>query len=148
MRNIDKYKPAVAGTVLLVIAGIVWQLVGIWLLFMAFSWLSVESINVLYRNSAIGVFLALLVHHLGFLKIVNRNMNRIIQMDGKRCIFSFIPWKSYLTIFVMVMMGALLRHSMVPKKNLSILYIGIGLALMLSSIRYFRIFINERRQGG
>lgn len=143
MKNIDKYKPAVAGTVLLVIAGVVWQLVGIWLLFLAFSWLFAESTTIFYLHSAIGVLLALLIHHFGFLKIVNRNTKRIFQMDGKRCIFSFIPWKSYLTIFVMVMMGVFLRHSAIPKKYLAILYIGIGLALILSSIRYLRIFINE-----
>ncbi len=146
MRNIDKYKPAVARTILLFIAGIVWQLVGIWLIFLAFSWLSVESTTVFYLYSAMGILLALLIHHFGFLKIVNRNTKRIVQMDGKRCVFSFIAWKSYLIILVMVAMGALLRHSTIPKKNLAILYTGIGLALFLSSIRYVRIFIKERRQ--
>ena len=148
MKNLDKYKPAVTGTVLLVIAGIVWQLVGIWLLYLAFCWLHLESTLVFYRNSAIGVVSALLIHHLGFLKIVSRNTKRISQMDGKRCVFSFIPWKSYLTIFIMVMMGVFLRHSTIPKKYLAVLYIGIGLALILSSIRYLRIFIKERRRGG
>jgi hypothetical protein len=37
-------------------------------------------------------------------------------------------------------MGGLLRHSMIPKKELAILYIGIGLALILSSVRYIRVF--------
>jgi hypothetical protein len=70
-------------------------------------------------------------------------------MKGKSCFFAFIPWKSYLIIFIMVMMGALLRHSVIPKKDLAILYIGIGLALLLSSVRYIRIFYREmtRRKG-
>jgi hypothetical protein len=61
-------------------------------------------------------------------------------MNGVRCLFAFIPWKSYLMIAVMVIMGGLLRHSMIPKKELAILYIGIGLALILSSVRYIRVF--------
>ncbi len=87
--------------------------------------------------------LALLVHHLGFLKIVDKNLARILQMNGVKCLFAFIPWKSYLMIAVMVIMGGLLRHSMIPKEKLAILYIGIGLALILSSVRYIRIFYRE-----
>jgi hypothetical protein len=40
----------------------------------------------------------------------------------------------------MVSMGIALRHSSIPKHYLSILYNGIGLALFLSGIRYFRFF--------
>ncbi len=57
--------------------------------------------------------------------------------------FAFIPWKSYLIVAVMVIMGGVLRYSMIPKRELAILYIGIGLALILSSVRYIRIFYKE-----
>ena len=143
MRDIDKYKPAVTNTFLLFLAGIVWILVGIMLLFLAFSWLSTVSNTEMYLYSGAGILLALLVHHFGFLKIVDKNLKRILQMNGKRCLFSFIPWKSYLIIFVMAAIGALLRHSMIPKKDLAILYIGMGLALILSSVRYIRVFYRE-----
>jgi hypothetical protein len=143
MTDMDKYKPAVANTFLLFVAGIVWVGVGIMLLILAFSWLSKASNLEIYLYSGGGILLALLVHHFGFLKIVDKNLNRILQMKGKKCLFSFIPWKSYLIIIVMVTMGVLLRHSMVPKKDLAILYIGIGLALILSSVRYIRVFYRE-----
>ena len=143
-----KYKPAVGRTFLLFLAGIVWACVGIMLILLAFSWLSAADGNI-YIYAAAGISLALLVHHFGFLKIVDKNLRRILQMKGKSCFFAFIPWKSYLIIFIMVMMGALLRHSVIPKKDLAILYIGIGLALLLSSVRYIRIFYREmtRRKG-
>jgi len=67
-------------------------------------------------------------------------------MNEKKCLFAFIPWKSYLIIAAMITMGAVLRHSDIPKQYLAILYIGIGLALILSSVRYMRIFINEIRR--
>lgn len=143
MKDIDKYKPAVTRTFLLFLAGIVWECVGIMLLFLAFSWLSTASKIDIYLYSAAGIVLALLIHHFGFLKIVDKNLKRILQMNGKKCFFSFFPWKSYLIIVVMVGMGALLRHSTIPKKNLAILYIGIGLALILSSVRYIRIYYRE-----
>ena len=133
---------------MLFLAGIVWACVGIMLILLAFSWLSAADGNI-YLYAAAGISLALLVHHFGFLKIVDKNLRRILQMKGKRCFFAFIPWKSYLIIFIMVMMGAFLRHSVIPKKDLAILYIGIGLALLLSSVRYIRIFYREmtRRKG-
>ena len=143
MRDIEKYKPAVTKTFLLLLAGIVWECVGILLLFLAFSWLSKTPNYDIYLYSGAGILLALLIHHFGFLKIVDRNLQRILLMDGKRCLFSFIPWKSYLVIAVMVAMGAVLRHSTIPKKSLAILYIAIGLALILSSIRYIRVFYTE-----
>ena len=143
MTDIARYKPAVTNTFLLFVAGIVWECVGIMLLFLAFSWLLAASNIDIYLYSGAGILLALLVHHFGFLKIVDKNLKRILQMNGKRCLFSFIPWKSYLIIVAMVAMGVLLRHSMIPKKDLAILYIGIGLALILSSVRYIRVFYKE-----
>jgi hypothetical protein len=143
MDDIDKYKPAVHRTFLLLLAGIVWECVGIMLLFFAFSWLSTSSDFDRFIFSGSGLLVALLVHHFGFLKIVDKNLERILQMKGKKCLFSFFPRNSYLIIVVMVSMGALLRHSMFPKKYLSTLYIGIGLALILSSVRYLRIFYRE-----
>ena len=139
----DKLKPAVKNTVLLLLAGIVWLGVGFMLLSLAYTWLSAASTADRYLFAGAGILLALLIHHFGFLKIVDKNLKRIQQMSGMRCFFSFMPWKSYLIIIVMVAMGAILRHSAIPRKDLAILYIGIGLALTLSSVRYLRIFYRE-----
>lgn len=146
MRNRDKYKPAVTKNVLLFLAGFVWTCVGAMLLFMAFSWLSKASnVNSTVFVSA-GVVLALLVHHFGFLRIADKNLKRILPSDDKKCLFSFISWKSYLIIAAMIAMGTMLRRSAIPKQYLAILYIGIGLALILSSVRYMRIFLREIRR--
>jgi len=143
MRDMDKYKPAVTIPFLLLLAGTAWVCVGIMLVVLAFSWLSKSSNTNIYLYSGAGILLALLVHHFGFLKIVDKNLKRILQMKGKRCLFSFIPWKSYLIIVIMITMGAVLRHSVIPKQDLAVLYIGIGLALILSSVRYIRICYRE-----
>jgi hypothetical protein len=88
-----------------------------------------------------GVSSGLLIHHFGFLKIVNRNMARINQLGDKAPVTSFIPLKSYLTIAVMATAGVLLRHSDLPKQYLTVLYCAIGSALILSSVRYLRACI-------
>ena len=89
---------------------------------------------------------ALFIHHLGFLKIVDKNVNRILPMEREKSIFSFIPWKSYITVVFMIALGALLRQSSIPKHYLAVVYISIGLALILSSVRYFRIYFTERQR--
>jgi len=143
MDKIDKYKPAVSNTFLLFLAGIVWICAGMMLLILAFSWLSKSYDTYVYLYAGTGIIVALFVHHFGFLKIVDKNIHRIDQMNGKQCLFAFIPWKSYLIILVMITIGTILRHSFISKKDLSVLYIGIGLALILSSIRYIRVFTEK-----
>ncbi len=96
-------------------------------------------------NLAIGFVLALLIHHFGFLRIVDRNLGRILPMEGRRCLFSFMPWKSYILVMVMMLGGFLLRHSILPKSYLALLYLAIGTALMLSSVRYLRYLIMAMR---
>jgi hypothetical protein len=80
------------------------------------------------------------------LKIVDKNLGRILSMEGKRCAFSFLTWKSYVMVALMIAMGAVLRHSPIPKPYLAMLYIGIGLALVLSSIRYLRVLLGQFRE--
>ena len=145
-RKIAKIKPAVNKRVLLFLAGFMWLGVGTMLLFLSFSWLNAFRAHGSFLFAGIGVIAALVVHHFGFLKIVDKNLGRILPMEGPKCVFSFISWKSYIIVAVMVVMGTLLRHSPIPKPYLSILYIGIGLALLLSSIRYLRVLLSQIRK--
>jgi Zn-dependent protease len=143
MRKRDLFKPAVTKSILLFLAGFVWLCVGTMLLVFAYSWLSEAPRTISFMFFGFGVVVALLVHHFGFLKIVDKNIDRILPMVEKKCLFSFMTWKSYTIVIVMVTMGTLLRHSAIPRQYLAILYTGIGLALILSSLRYLRVFINE-----
>ena len=136
-RNKEKYKPAVPRKTLLAIAGLMWCGVGIMLTSMAYHWLKDYTGNPWFF-AVPGFAAALVIHHFGFLKIVDKNLGRIARLPGKPCVFSFISWKSYLIIIIMVTLGITLRHSPIPKPYLSVIYLGIGLSLFLSSIRYFR----------
>jgi hypothetical protein len=139
--DIEKWKPGVPKSALLLIAGIVWILVGVMLVGIAYSWLKIESSGYAILACSVGFVCSLGIHHFGFLRIVDRNLDRILPMEGRRCIFSFMPWKSYLLILIMIAFGVLLRHSPIPKIYLSVLYVAIGTALILSSLRYLRYLI-------
>lgn len=132
--------PAVERKWLLLIAGLIWMAVGTMLDAISYSWLMLESRNSIALAALAGIATAMVIHHFGFLRVVDKNLRRILPENGTRCVFAFISWKSYLMIAVMILLGSLLRHSPIPRLYLSVLYTGIGTALMLSSVRYFRYF--------
>ena len=145
-KKIDKIKPAVDKSALIFLSFFVWLVVGTMLLLFAYSWLKAAQVHDSFLFVLVGVVAALVIHHFGFLKIVDKNLGRILPMEGKQCAFSFMTWKSYIIVAVMVILGTGLRHSAIPKTYLSILYIGIGLSLILSRIRYLRVLLSQLRK--
>ncbi|MCX6334434.1 MAG: hypothetical protein NT092_09035 [Bacteroidia bacterium] len=139
---VHRLNPAVDKKFLILLAGIVWCCVGIMLISFAASWLVHYQGRGKVLFFVAGFIAAMPIHHFGFLKLVDKNLHRLVPLTEKRCLFSFITWKSYLIIVFMVTLGVLLRHSPIPKHYLSILYNGIGLGLFLSGIRYFRTSIS------
>lgn len=138
--NTEKYKPAVDKKILVLLAGLMWCGVGTMLVALAISWLNKYEGPGVVIFFVTGFIAAILIHFFGFLKIADKNLNRLLPLKEKKCIFSFMTWRSYFIVLIMVSMGIALRHSTVPKQYLSVLYNGIGLALFLSGTRYFRFF--------
>jgi hypothetical protein len=139
--NIKAFTPSADKRVLVLLAGLMWCGVGIMLVRYAIIWLGPVGINGVAVYYAAGFLTAMPIHHFGFLKIADKNLRRLLPLTEKKCLFSFMTWRSYIIVMVMVSMGITLRHSALPKRYLSILYNGIGLALFLSGIRYLRFFV-------
>lgn len=137
------FRPSVRKKYLILISGVIWILIGLLLNHYAFNWLKVNSYTNTYIYIVLGIVLALIIHHFGFLKVVNKNLGRIKTLNAETCAFAFMSWKSYLLVVIMMAMGIVLRHSTLSRRLLAVLYIGIGLALILSSIRYIRIFLKS-----
>ncbi|MFH2046398.1 MAG: hypothetical protein ABIK92_14755 [Pseudomonadota bacterium] len=139
IKRLNRIKPAADKRALIFIAGLIWICSGIMLISFSYNWLQ-ETQNINYWLIAVISFaLSLLIHHFGFLKIVDINLRRLLPAKEKKCIFSFMDWKSYINVVVMAVTGIFIRNSSIPKIYLSIGYAAIGLALILSSLRYFRI---------
>jgi hypothetical protein len=138
--DIKKLTLSVDKSILTLLAGLMWCGVGIMLVRYAVSWLSICTWKEQLFFYTVGFLAAMPIHHFGFLKIADKNLNRILLLTEKTSLFSFMTWKSYIIVLIMVSMGIALRHSSISKRYLSILYNGIGLALFLSGIRYFRFF--------
>jgi hypothetical protein len=141
MKLDKKYKPAVHKPWLYFIAGSLWTLVGIMLISISIHWIRNEQLHHVAILLLIGFFSGLIIHHFGFLRVVDKNLGRFSEMEGKPCVFSFMSWRSYLLVAIMITMGMTLRHSGIPHLYLVPIYSGIGLALFFSSIRYFRFLL-------
>ena len=139
---LTKYNPAVKKEYLLLPAGFMWMGVGIMLTIMAFRWLATASHPL--PLAATGITAGVFVYRFGFLKIAQKNIDRIEALPGKRCFFSFMTLKSYILVIFMMTLGITLRHSAIPREWLSIIYNGIGLGLALSGIRYFKSYLRLR----
>jgi hypothetical protein len=142
----NKITPAVDKRILIFLAGFIWIGVGTMMLLLSYTWLKDGQVHGFWVFVLVGLIAALVIHHFGFLRIVDKNLGRILPMQGKKCIFSFMTWKSYVMVAVMVAMGGWLRHSSVPKPYLSVIYISIGMALILSSLRYLRVLFSQLRK--
>ena len=146
--EIKRKKLLVDKSILVLLAGLMWCGVGVLLISYAVTWLSVCDGKEQLFFYPVGFLAAIPVHYFGFQKIADKNLNRILPLTDKKSPFSFMTPKSYIIVIIMISMGIALRHSSIPKRYLSILYNGIGLALFLSGIRYLRFFaklISEKR---
>lgn len=133
-----RYNPAVTNRWLIVLAGATWGIVGLLLCRYSYGWLSPLQFDHAILFALVGAAISIVVHRYGMSKIARKNIDRLVAISGKKCIFGFLTWKSYAIIALMVTMGVTLRHSAVPKDYLSLLYTSMGGALLLGSIQYYR----------
>ena len=139
MKQIKKWTPATKKVWLHLTAGLMWSGVGILLTIFAITWFElVHSWTVLLLISA-SLLLAACIYFFGFSKLASSNIQRIIRIPKERvCLFAFQKWTSYPLVVVMIFMGIYLRrYSPIPKPDLAILYLGIGLSLFISSFQYY-----------
>jgi hypothetical protein len=131
--------PAARRETLVLVAGIVWSLVGLTLVSVAVVWLF-SSPRCALILALVGAIAGYAIYRFGFSHLARRNLVRIYAQapqKDKVCVFAFQNIRSYLLIIIMMSLGYGLRHSGMPKIYLAPIYIAIGLALMLSSLLYY-----------
>ena len=135
--TLKSLKPAVTKPWLVAIAGLMWTGVGVMLCRLAYHWFVVTNTGVAAILGLLGAVMALAAYHFGFSKMAQRNIKRLSLLKDRTCVFAFQTWKGYLIIGFMIILGAILRGSQIPKPYLAILYTTIGGAIFLSSFHYY-----------
>ena len=139
--DIRRFTPSVSKSILVLIAGTMWCGVGIMLICFSLTWLAPLTLRSKELFFGAGALAAIPIHHFGFTRIADKNLKRLLPLTEKTCLFSFITWRSYFIVLIMISLGITLRHSAIPKSYLSVMYTAIGLALFLSGIKYMRFFV-------
>jgi sulfite exporter TauE/SafE len=120
------------------IAGVIWMGVGVLLLTYAVTWLAPVSVPLDIELGVAGLAVAAVFVLFVFRGIVNKNIERIEGGPERASAFSFQGWKSYVITVFMIVLGIVLKRSPIPKPDLAVMYLGVGLALMLTSGLYHR----------
>lgn len=140
MEWLTKLKPGVPKFWLQLIAGLIWSVVGIYLISLAMEWILQPDLGSRWKYLLPGVFLAYLIFKFGFSKLAHKNSQRIQDYtEDNPCLFAFQEWHSYPLVIIMIGLGITLRKYIpIPKPLLGILYLGIGGGLGSSSLIYYR----------
>lgn len=138
-------KPAVPKRWLFLISGSLWTGVGLLLNRFAAGWMINFQSKTVLIVIFIGMIIGLLITFFGFSRISKKNISRISKLPDPVCVFAFQEWENYLLVVMMMTIGIILRTtSFFPKSLLTPCYIGIGLALILSGIPYYRAFYTTK----
>jgi hypothetical protein len=128
--KIARLKPGVPVRTHLLASGLIWSLVGLFL--MVFG-----SYLLALPDHALVAVAALLLGSLKSRKILDRvaarNIDRILGMPDGTCIGAVYPLKMWGLVILMMVLGRLLRASALPAVFIGALYLGIGWALFFSS---------------
>ncbi|MBU0529520.1 hypothetical protein KKF86_07180, partial [bacterium] len=122
--NYSKLKPAVNRKWLIIISGLIWSGVGIFLNILAIDWFKSFNNMQIFISGIIGLLAGWSIARFGFGNIANKNVNRILAYPKHACVFAFQEWKSYILIAIMMTLGIFLRTAgLIPKYILAPMYI-------------------------
>ncbi len=131
---------------LIIISGLIWSLVGLFLIFKSCYWIDDFPQTQLYIIIFVGIIIAVLKFIFIFRKTTKHNIDRIMNLDSTKCnIFAFHSFRFYFIILLMIIGGILLRRiDIIPVFILYPIYLGIGLAMFFSSFKYFKFRISKK----
>jgi len=127
---ISHLKPGAFRVVHLLVAALIWNCVGIFLM--------LRGIICLYGIGQMWIILpGLLVGTVKARFMLDRsarkNIRRIVEGSNGRCLGGVYSWKTWTLVLLMIAMGCFLRNSSLPKEFLGLLYVSIGWGLFFSS---------------
>jgi len=140
MSVLQKLKPGIPKRALFFVASVVWASAAGVLGYKGGMALAHDSpVFTIIALAAGGVFYRLL-----FARIPERHIHRFHSMPHPTpCLFSFLDWRGYGLMVVMIAIGVLLRTSgILAAPIVGAIYVAMGVPLFLSSLRFTRAGIH------
>ena len=142
---VDTHKPAAAAHVHLMLAWLMWAVVGGLLLGFGVLWVWRESSVVTLLMVAGAAAVGILKSRLVLDRAARRITDRIRQRGDGRCLGGFLSLRSWALVAAMAAGGRLLRSGPVAVTIIGLLYIAVGTALLLSARIPWRAWAETRR---
>lgn len=142
----EKIRPLVSRHWLFALAGLMWSAVGVMLLWRSWAWIS--AMDSLWRTgvAVAGLAIAIAFYYFMFTNTVAKNIRRLCGLPDPVSILAFNSPKGYILIIVMIGLGIALRHSSLDRRILAVVYVGMGGALFLASLHFYKQFFDVKVQ--
>ena len=144
---ISKLNPAVPRYYLFGLAGAFWTFAGLVLCVRGILWLNVFPLSIELALETTSIAISIIGYLFLFVKVVQKNIDRIGQLPENACVFAFTAWKGYVMIALMITIGITLRNTAIPKYFLAVPYTAMGAILLIGSVRFFRQFATSMSRG-
>jgi hypothetical protein len=137
---LSRLNPAVPRYYLFGLAGALWTFAGMVLCIRAILWLNVFPLGIELALETGSLVIAVLGYIFLFVRVVQKNIDRIRQLPDNACVFAFSAWPGYFMIALMMTIGITLRNTSIPKYFLAVPYTAMGGILLIGSARFFHQF--------
>jgi hypothetical protein len=125
-----RFKPGVPVPVHLLVAALIWSIVGLFLLFNGLLWITMAKRE---WFALIGLGLGTLKSFYVLDRVARKNITRSLDFADGTCLGSVYSYKTWGLVICMILLGRFLRTSLLPGEYVGILYSAIGWGLFLSS---------------
>ena len=129
MSWLARLKPGASTRTNLLAASLMWSCIGLFL--MARGYLLCPALPWLFLALAVGI--GTLKAFLVIERAARKNIARIVARPDGMCLGGVYSWRMWGMVVCMMLGGRLLRNSSVPPLVVSVIYIAVGWALLLSS---------------
>lgn len=146
MSVLQRFKPGVPRYVLFHVAGAVWGAAAGFLCIRGAEYGMNGSLPAL-PSLLLGIAAGASFYRFLFFRISTKHINRIRSLQHPRpCVFSFLDWRGYILMGLMITTGVFLRTAgIAPLSLLAVLYLGMGTPLAISAVRFVRTGLNSRQ---
>jgi hypothetical protein len=136
--HLDAYKPAAPARVHLLLAALMWTVVGSVLAVVGGYWLLWASVAYPGLWLVLAAALGWLKARFVLLRTARRVVDRIRTRGDDRCIGGFVSWRTWAFIGLMATIGYVLRHGLLPHAVVGFIYVAVGVALLVAATSIWR----------
>lgn len=129
MSWLARLKPGASTSTNLLVAALMWSCIGLYL--MVRGYLLAPTLSWIFLGLAVG--LGTLKAFLVIERAARKNIARIVARPDGMCLGGVYSWGMWGMVVCMMLGGRLLRNSSVPPLVVSVIYVAVGWALLLSS---------------